>query len=315
MTIGFRTLLVCLLVCLSCVLPAAALPAAAQTARSLDQVPGNLATPEAKRVFETQMQGKPEPDGLGLRLPEGLQAADLVRLLVPASDTSALNAVGARALPGQADAFVVLVCTGGDIPVRATDTRCERTPGDRQALRVHLGLVEAKAGAAPRLLAAPLEIDGRIDWREAGLPSAPDALDESEDGFIQPDKFERFDLAPYLLAPGLRAFGLRGAWFDGYAGGMAMHGALYLFAPIEGALRQVWAAPMSAYKDLAGDWNKDGTRQHHITEGAKVLSVAATRTDGHADLVLTRRGGKGAQSRPQTFRWSAAEKVYRPAGK
>jgi hypothetical protein len=286
-------------------------PALAQTVKSLDQIPGALKTPEAKEVFATQMQGKPEPDGLGLKLPATLDATTLTKLLVPASDTATLNAVGAKALPGQADIFVALVCTGGDIPVRDTDTRCERTRDDKQALRVHLGLVEAKAGAAPRLLATPLEIDGRIDWRKSGLPSAPDALDETADGMILPDRFERFDLAAYRIAPDIRAFGLRGAWFDGYAGGMGVHRALYLFAPIDGALRQVWAAPMSAYKDLAGDWNKDGTRQHHVTDGAKVLSVAATRTDGYFDLVVKRRNGKGAQ----TYKWSPASGSYRPAGK
>jgi hypothetical protein len=44
--------------------------------------------------------------------------------------------------------------------------------------------------------------------------------------------------------------------------------ALYLFAIGGDRLRQVFAAPMSAYRDIAGDWHKDATRDHDITDSA-----------------------------------------------
>ena len=37
---------------------------------------------------------------------------------------------------------------------------------------------------------------------------------------------------------------------------------------VDGAVKQILAVPMSAFKDVAGDWNKDGTRDHQIRRHA-----------------------------------------------
>lgn len=275
-------------------------PVAAQTVHSLDKVPGALKTPEAKAVFAEQIQGKPAPDGLGLRLPAALTAPQVIDLLVPDSERTPANLVGARPLPGQPDVYVAIVCAGAD---KSCD---ELDAADR---RVHVGLIQAAAGAKPHLLARPVAFDGRVDWRDTLLGDAPDEVEDAKDGLLRPQEITRFDLAPYVIAPGQRAFGLVGKWSAGYAGGGADFSALYLFAVIDGKLTQVLATPMSFYKMLAGDWHKDGTRDHDVTEDANVLIVTKHVTDGHFDLLQKARLGKASR----VFKWSAKANRYEAA--
>lgn len=282
----------------------------AETARSLDQVPSLLKTPESKEVFKEQMGGKPAPDKLGAHLPPGLTAKQITALLLPAGDEAPLNVVGAKPLPDQADLYVAIVCTGGDPPRGPDDMQCNQFPGGDSGppLQARLGVIEAKAGAAPRLVAKAVTVNGLVNWRDTELPSAPDALDEAKGDEISPQQYDGFDLAPYNIAKDQRAFGLRGAWFDGYSGGMGSYNALYLFAIVDGALKQILAVPMSSYKDTAGDWHKDGTRSHDITQGANVLIVSKQGANGHFDLLLKNRTGHWRR----LYQWSAASESYQP---
>ncbi len=291
-----------------------AAPAAfGQTAHSLDQVPGLLKTPESKQVFREQIEGQPAPDRLGVHLPDGLSAKQITALLLPPGISAKLNVVGAKPLPGEADQYVAIVCVGGDIPTSKDDPTCTRSPNedDIPPVQAYVGVIEAKPGTAPRLVATPLLVDGMVNWHDTDLPAAPEALDDAKGDKIGPDGFDGFDLAPYRIAPDRRAFGLRGAWADSYSGGGAEYSALYLFAVIDGAVHQVLAAPMSAYEDIAGDWHKDGTRDHDITDAANLLIVTAHATGGYFDLLLKSRTGHASR----TYRWSAASAAYRQVGK
>jgi hypothetical protein len=286
--------------------------ARAQTAHSLDQVPPLLKTPEAKNFYAEQMAGKPAPDGLGVHLPTGLSAQQVTALMPPAAGAK-LNVVGAKSLPGQADRYVAVVCTGGDIPTGPDDTPCTRALGDDAAppLQVTLGVIEMKPGAAPALVARPAQIDGKVNWKDTALPAAPQALDDAADGRIAPDGYEGFDLAPYRIAADQTAFGLRGVWTESYSGGGANYSALYLFAVVDGAVKQILAVPMSAFQDIAGDWHKDGTRDHQIIDAANLLVVTPHSTAGHFDLLLKARAGHGQR----TYRWSTTTGSYQPAAK
>jgi hypothetical protein len=273
--------------------------AGAQTVHALDKVPGALKTPEGKSTFAQQMAGAPAPDLLGLKLPPGFTAAAVAALLRPPGDTAPLNAVGVRALPGEAGLYAAVLCTGGDVPVKPDDPACTAYSGDAAlaSLTLHVGLLRMLPGAAPALAARPVTVDSRVDWSRTDLPDAPEAADGAP---IPASEFSGFDLAPYVIAPGVRAFGLRGKWEEGYSGGMAEYTALYLFAVQGGALRQVFTSPMSEYRDIAGDWHKDQTRDHHITDLADVLIIGTHRTDGYFDLRLRRRGGR----QEAVFHWA-----------
>ncbi len=135
------------------------------------------------------------------------------------------------------------------------------------------------------------------------------AADEANGAGITPDSFDRFDLAPYTIAPDQTAFGLRGNWMESYSGGGANYTGLCLFMPVGGELQQVLAVPMSAYADIAGEWHKDGTRDHDITDAGNVLVISKHVTDGHFDLIVKNRKGHWRR----TFRWSKT--AYRAVGK
>jgi hypothetical protein len=297
-------MLLCVSLSLSFALPAKVM--GAEAAKSLDQLPAKLKTPEGKKVFEEQIEGKTPPDALGLHLPQGLASKDIAALVLPTANKAPLNAVGAKPLPDQPGLYAAVVCTGGDVPTQATDSRCAEFSGSaKPPLQAYLGLIETQPGAAPKLAAKPVAVNGLVDWSDTDLPDAPDAA-QGADGGIAPSAYESLDLAPYRIAPDQRAFGLRGTWSDGYAGGMGSYNALYLFAVVDGALKQVLAVPMSSYRSIAGDWNKDGTRNHETTEGANVLIVTKQMTSGHFDLLLKSRTGKGQQ----LYRWSATANAY-----
>nr|WP_232458018.1 hypothetical protein [Burkholderia ubonensis] len=110
------------------------------------------------------------------------------------------------------------------------------------------------------------------------------------------------------LRAGDAAFGVRAGWSIPYAGGGASFEALYLFRIDGNTLRVVFAQLMMFYRNNAGDWHPDGTRDHDITDGSNALNVLPTSTDGFRDLQLRQRGGKWRQ----TFRWSARDGEYLP---
>jgi hypothetical protein len=295
----------------SVLLLACAWPAAAETVHSLDQVPGQLKTPEAKKFFEEQMVGKPAPDLLGVHLPAALPAAAISSLLVPPDDKAKPYLIGAKPWGVRPDLYVAIVCTGGAEPYNANEPRCARSPNDEKEppQHVYLGVIAAKDGAAPSLVAASGPVDCAMNWRKTNLPRSPMAAEDSKDGIIRPESYDQFDLAKYKIAPEQTAFGLRGGWTESYSGGGANFTGLCLFS-IDGArLRQVLAVPMSSYADVAGDWHKDHTRDHDITDAANVLVVSAKSTGGYFDLIVKPRTGRGQQ----LFRWSKAAGVYQAA--
>jgi hypothetical protein len=282
-------------------------PAFGTEVRSLGAVEGAITTPEGLRAFSEQITGTPIPDRFGTKLPDGLAAADVERLLRPASDTQPLNTVGVKSLSGFPHTYAALLCTGGDIPHDANDTRCQSF-SSTTSVSVHLGILRFHAGEPPKMLVGPLDMDGAVSWRNTGLNSAPDdAEDAPGDGRIKPSEIVGFDPAAYVLTPDQPTFGIRGAWNYGYSGGMSRYEALYLFSANGSHLSRVLAAPVSAFRMTAGGWHKDGTREHIVTESANLLIVLPSRTDGHADILLKSRRSKWQH----TFRWRDADAGYR----
>lgn len=284
--------------------------ASAETVHSLDQVPGHLKTPEARETFREQIAGKPAPDRLGTHLPAALPAEAIKRLLVPEGDQAAATVVGAK--PRRSELFAAIVCTGGAPPLDPQAPQCGRAdPGSKEPpLHVYVGLIDTEGGT-PKLVAKSGPVDCAMNWNDSGLPRQPMAADDAKAAAIAPDSIDRFDLAPYTIAPGQTAFGLRGSWSESYSGGGASYTGLCLFAAEGAELKQVLAVPMSAYADVAGDWHKDGTRDHDITDAGNVLLISSHATRGHFDVTVKNRKGPWRR----TFRWSQAAGAYRAAGK
>lgn len=253
----------------------------------------------------------PKQDGLGVTLPAGLDAETLVGLVMPKGDPARVTLVGAKPWPRRADSYVVIVCAaqGAAKVPKTPDCGPQQTGPDvrDQTLPVaYVGIVERKAGAAPTHVAASGAITLKTDWSRSMLPAPVDA-EEAADKRILPNEWRQFDLAPYRIADDEYAFGLRGGWSESFAGGGALFNALYLFRIDGDRLAVILAEPMFANYDIAGGWNKDGTRDHSIETAENVLAVTKGKTDGHYDLRITQKGDKDVE---KIFRWSSRDGKY-----
>ena len=65
--------------------------------QSLDQVPGAIKTQDAHKLYDAQMSGAPQPDGLGAQLPAGFTDTFLLQQLAPDQNPKRLLVAGAKA--------------------------------------------------------------------------------------------------------------------------------------------------------------------------------------------------------------------------
>ncbi len=272
-------------------LACASLPVAQAAERGKSQ-------PKSSAHVENQAQKK--ADGFGTVLPAGLTANQLVALVAPGRDAAFAMLVGAKAWPYRANTFVVIACFGRDQtdpePPRrsSTEPSCDSmspshdTPASFDPV-VYLGVVEYRAGSgAPTLVASygkPYDIKTSWTSRHVDGPRDQDDADKNRDG-LMPQQYRRFDFAPYKITPTETAIGLRLGWFDGYAGGGAEFEALALLRIDGDKLVTILSEPVFFQKLIAGNWNKDGTRDHDEYEGRNVLSVLPSTTSGYADLQM-----------------------------
>lgn len=286
------------------------------TVHSLSGVRGAMHTTDARKMFDQSMGGAPQPDGFGTKLPAGFTPALLVEQLAPGQDVRSVVLAGAKPWPARPNSYVAVICLANSPELAATALKsspgsCEDLGGnDNDTRRVWFGVFESSGAGAPRLVArTESPVATPTDWSNTNidLPVALDSGDAASAQEAMPSTWSRFDLAAYQLRTGDYAFGVRAGWSEGYAGGGADFEALYLFAIDGKTLRVVFAQPMAFDKMLAGDWHKDGTRSHDVSDAANALTVLPTVTGGYHDLQLRAKGG-GKWRR--TFKWSAAQQRY-----
>ncbi|TAL89627.1 MAG: hypothetical protein EPN46_10455 [Candidimonas sp.] len=305
-----KSLLLCLAFCSAPVAPVGA----ATTVHSLDQVRGVIKSAEGRAVFDQQINGAPLPDGFGTHLPDGLTKEWLLARLAPGQDIKRLTLVGAKPWPQQPKKFVAVVCLARSVGQAASELKdnANSCAGyDDPNHDVWFGVFGRDASGALQLIArTDAAVNIPVSWSDTNLDAPQNigsAASSNDPSSGMPESWLRFDLAPYQLRTGDYAFGVRVGWSEGYSGGGASFEGLYLFH-IDGAkLRVVFAQPMMFTKMLAGDWNKNGTRDHEESDGNNVLAVLAKTNDGFHDLRLHEQHGKWHR----TFQWSAQERRYK----
>jgi len=234
-------------------------------------------------------------DDLGTQLPDGFTREFLIAQLAPNQDPSRYLIVGAKTWPLRPNSYVSIICL--------SDSQNECTKWDGSP-SVQLGVFEKVEGKAPLLIArTDSPVDRPTDWSRSNI-DGPQALDNPPS--IMPQRWTHFDFAPYQLRTGDHAFGVRVGWWEGYSGGGASFEALYLFQIDGSSLRAVFAQPMGYFKDIAGDWHPDGTRDHHEYSASNFLIVLPSQTNGFHDLQLRERSGKWRQ----TFKWLPSQNGY-----
>lgn len=289
--------------------------AMATTVHDLGAVPGAIKQPEGKRAFADQIQGKIETTPLGTSLPAGLSRDAIVRLVAPQANASLITLVGAKPWAYLANGYVAIVCVAQDaVDKRDNAGTCSGRP------EVALGLLTmAPGGTATRVARTPPGFLVTSDWTAEGTPllyPSVSPVNPGNDNNFPPgrgdDEVAAFDLAPYRIAPGTFAFGLRSDQFEGYSGGGATFETLHLFVADGTTLRRVLAQPIYASSMIAGDWHKNGTRDHQVTESKLVVAIAPSMTAGHYDLRVRELGTK----HQALLHWNAAAGVYWvPSGK
>ncbi|UOD28598.1 hypothetical protein INH39_24590 [Massilia violaceinigra] len=270
---------------------------------------------------KARTQADVKPDGFGTVLPAGLNAKQLIALVAPGRDASFAMLVGAKAWPYRANSFVVIACFSRNEQdaersrKASTGPSCDGTSRSGGAPAsidpaVYFGVVEYQAGsAAPTLVASygkPYDIKTSWAFSQVEGPGEDDEPPASGQKGLMPEQYRRFDFAPYKITPMETAIGLRLGWNEGYAGGGADFEALSLLRIDGNKLVNILSEPVSFQKLIAGDWNKDGTRQHDEYEGTNVLSVLPSTTNGYADLQLRLLGSKSKQ----VFTWDSKRARY-----
>lgn len=285
------------------------------TVPSLDKARGAIQTEDARRMYDGQMSGAPQPDRLGVALPDGFTRDFLVQQLAPGLDPKRLLVAGVKPWGQRPGTFVAMVCLAST-PERAARLikfgggECADLSSDDDKNGAWFGVFGTTPGKAPTLLA---RTDGPVktptDWRNTNIDLPQDLATEDANAPLlsMPTEWKHFDLAAYKIAPGAVAFGVRAGWSEGYSGGGANFEALYLFHIDGPTLRVVFAQPMSFFKSIAGDWHPDGTRDHDMSDASNILVVLPEKTDGYFDLQLRQQGGKWRK----TLKWSAVERGYR----
>lgn len=283
----------------------------AQHVQSLDEIPATLESAEARQVWQREMQGRVSPDLLGEARLAGLDHAELLQIFAPDTEHGHVSQLGAKVWPQQPDRYVAIACVNAVAP--RYDHRSSCDGDDRQ---VYPAVLEKRGAQLHRVAELGLFFTDNslvapdLYWSgDAGL-ELPQKLEEVDEDHMPtghpyvrnavPDQWDEFDFARNELSNGGYAFVLRGSWSEGYAGGGASWSALYLFEVKNGALSLVFGAPMSMLKNLAGDWNEEGTRQYDIAQASNVLVVLPATHHGYHDLQVRTRGYKTGD----TYRWS-----------
>lgn len=108
------------------------------------------------------------------------------------------------------------------------------------------------------------------------------------------DGLKGFDFAAYQIKPGEFAFGLRYTRSRSYAAGEAGLEGMVLYRIQGTEIREILDITTSFESDLAGEWNKDGTRDRNGNLGTAVLQVSKNKTGGYFDWIKKADNGKSA---------------------
>ncbi|GHU05123.1 hypothetical protein FACS1894158_06980 [Betaproteobacteria bacterium] len=313
-----------------------------KSASSLSDVRRNIDSPNGKAIYDEQMDGTTRQDGFGTILPDGITAENVVQLLLPKANASLATLVGMKRWPHGKDMYVAFVCIAPsqrtkDDAIKYNNGKpvCDlMMTGYRESgeYLMAVGMLQINTNRHLSLVSTSISwlgIEGSplgAKWSNSNL-FGPVGINHWKDEESEELKSEllfssaiyRFDFAKYAITDNNIAFGIRSGMGEGYSGGGAEFQILTLFAVIDGELRVIFSEPMYYFKDIAGNWNKNGTRKHEIFEGENTVSVSKTTTNGYFKLIVKSKKNSWHKSfvwNPNTRQYEAeAGKPLRSKGK
>lgn len=287
------------------VLLASLSPAFATTVQNLDAVPGVIQHTEGKQIFAEQMAGATPAKGFG-ELPQGLSENQWIGWVAPNENPNNLILTGAKAW-GKDGKYIGVACFADNQAdagqaKKYADNTCPENYNNGRANKLYLGVFSWQNQQLQPVARSEKPLNQISAWNKA-------AEKESDDESVRPlAYYTKLDLAPYRIAPDTLAFGVRGGYSDAYSGGGAFYEVLELYTIKDSKIINVFSDLVYYYSDIAGDWNKDGTRQHDISESKYILKLRSAKTQGFYDLEVVNLQDKSSQ----IFHWSESLQQYVP---
>nr|WP_272841005.1 hypothetical protein [Citrobacter freundii] len=287
------------------VLLASLSPAFATTVQNLDAVPGVIQHTEGKQIFAEQMAGATPAKGFG-ELPQGLSENQWIGWVAPNENPNNLILTGAKAR-GKEGKYIGIACFADNQAdagqaKKYADNTCPENYNNGRANKLYLGVFSWQNQQLQPIARSEKPLNQISAWNKA-------AEKESDDESVRPlAYYTKLDLAPYRIAPDTLAFGVRGGYSDAYSGGGAFYEVLELYTIKDSKIINVFSDLVYYYSDIAGDWNKDGTRQHDISESKYILKLRSAKTQGFYDLEVVNLQDKSSQ----IFHWSESLQQYVP---
>ncbi|HGH5415866.1 TPA: hypothetical protein ACJI3M_003482 [Citrobacter freundii] len=287
------------------VLLASLSPAFATTVQNLDAVPGVIQHTEGKQIFAEQMAGAAPAKGFG-ELPQGLSENQWIGWVAPNENPNNLILTGAKAW-GKDGKYIGVACFADNQAdagqaKKYADNTCPENYNNGRANKLYLGVFSWQNQQLQPIARSEKPLNQISAWNKA-------AEKESDDESVRPlAYYTKLDLAPYRIAPDTLAFGVRGGYSDAYSGGGAFYEVLELYTIKDSKIINVFSDLVYYYSDIAGDWNKDGTRQHDISESKYILKLRSAKTQGFYDLEVVNLQDKSSQ----IFHWSESLQQYVP---
>ncbi|HFZ2380077.1 TPA: hypothetical protein ACIJ1T_000098 [Citrobacter freundii] len=287
------------------VLLASLSPAFATTVQNLDAVPGVIQHTEGKQIFAEQMAGATPAKGFG-ELPQGLSENQWIGWVAPNENPNNLILTGAKAW-GKEGKYIGIACFADNQAdagqaKKYVDNTCPENYNNGRANKLYLGVFSWQNQQLQPIARSEKPLNQISAWNKA-------AEKESDDESVRPlAYYTKLDLAPYRIAPDTLAFGVRGGYSDAYSGGGAFYEVLELYTIKDSKIINVFSDLVYYYSDIAGDWNKDGTRQHDISESKYILKLRSAKTQGFYDLEVVNLQDKSSQ----IFHWSESLQQYVP---
>nr|WP_283105098.1 hypothetical protein [Citrobacter freundii] len=280
-------------------------PAFATTVQNLDAVPGAIQHTEGKKIFAEQMAGATPAKGFG-ELPQGLSENQWIGWVASNENPNNLILTGAKAW-GKEGKYIGIACFADNQAdagqaKKYADNTCPENYNNGRANKLYLGVFSWQNQQLQPIARSEKPLNQISAWNKA-------AEKESDDESVRPlAYYTKLDLAPYRIAPDTLAFGVRGGYSDAYSGGGAFYEVLELYTIKDSKIINVFSDLVYYYSDIAGDWNKDGTRQHDISESKYILKLRSAKTQGFYDLEVVNLQDKSSQ----IFHWSESLQQYVP---
>ena len=243
----------------------------------------NRSSPAAQTVFDREMRGIAPPAPDPVAPPAWLDTDLLETQLFGLEEGASRGAPDFWPVPGwpEPDAFLMVA---------------KRPDGPAAVL---LRFVSPTAEARPEV-----RIIARMDAMPEDAACAPPRGGDTS----RNSPYELVPESPAVmpLRAGTTVLRFRLAASEGYAGGGASFEAVMLGVVDNGSVRPIACIEVHGYQMFAGEWNRDGTRQHEIAEDEWHLSLGRPGPDGYRDIVA-RPAGRGAAV---IYRWNPAARTY-----